>query len=901
MNGSSYSPTHWHHLPIEEVLKQLETSTSGLSGDQARQRLSRAGENRLPSPKRRGPLMRLLLQFHNVLIYVLLLAAGLTAIIGDWVDTIVILGVVIVNALIGFIQEGKAEMAVDAIRKMLSFHAVVRRDGQHHEIPAEQVVPGDVVFLQAGDKVPADLRLFDVKNLRVDEAVLTGESEAVEKAATPAAPDAAIGDRLCMTFSGTLVTYGQAMGVVVATGSATELGRISTLLATVEVLSTPLLRQIAGLARRLAVTIIAISALTFAFGWWFRDFATVELLLAVVGLAVAAIPEGLPAIMTITLAIGVQRMARRNAIIRHLPAVETLGSVTVICTDKTGTLTKNEMTVNRIVTAAHEFTVSGSGYRPHGGFVLQEHEISPDAFPDLIEIARASLLCNDATLQREGDDWVLTGDPTEGALLSLGLKAGLDRHREQMTLPRVDVIPFESQHRFMATLHHDHAGHGFIYLKGAPERVLEICAAQRKNGADEHIDLGYWRRQIEHLAAAGQRVLAIAFKPATAGQRELTFDNAADSFALLGLCGIIDPPREEAMRAIAQCRAAGIRVKMITGDHVVTAQAIGAQLGMGDGNLIVTGAPLETMSDEAMVELAAKTDVFARASPEYKLRLVQALQRGGEIVAMTGDGVNDAPALKRADVGIAMGLKGTEVAKEAAEVVLADDNFASIAAAVEDGRTVYDNLRKSILFLLPTNGGQATVIMAAILFGLTLPLTPLQVLWVNMSTAVTLALALAFEPTESSIMQRPPRDPKEPLLSAFLVWRIVFVSVLLLSGSLGLFLWETSQGASVEAGRTVAVNALMVGQAFYLFNSRFIMEPSFTRAGLLGSPHVLSAIAAMLVLQVFFTYAPFMQESFGTASIEWDAWLRIIAFGAIVFVAVEFEKSITRRSIRLTR
>jgi len=894
MSEHDESAHAWHNSAIEDVLTRLAAPRSGLSTAEAQQRLVRFGENRLPPPYRRGPLLRFLLQFHNVLIYVLLASAGLTALVADWTDTLVIVGVVLINALIGFVQEGKAEKAVMAIQRMLPLRAVVQRDGQRREIPAEQLVPGDVVFVQTGDKVPADLRLFDTKNLRIEEAALTGESEAVEKSPHAVSVESPLGDRFCMSYSGTLVVYGQGTGVVVTTGAATELGRISALLATVQELSTPLMRRMVSFGRWLALVIVGVAVATFVVGFGLRNYPVEELLMAVVGLAVAAIPEGLPAIMTITLAIGVQRMARRNAIIRRLPAVETLGSVTVVCTDKTGTLTKNEMTVNHVITAAASYSVTGAGYAPHGGFTVVGRDVRADTDLELIEIARAALLCNDGALRLHDGQWELTGDPTDGALLTLGMKAGLERGFLQEALPRTDAIPFESEHRFMATLHHDHVGNGFIYLKGAPERVLEMCSAQRSGAVDQPLDRGCWQQHIGSLAAGGQRVLALAMKHVAPTQRELSFADTADGFALLGLCGIIDPPREEAIRAVAQCRAAGVSVKMITGDHAATASAIGVQLGIGDGATALTGAQLEKMDDTELRRAVQVTDVFARASPEHKLRLVQALQANGEIIAMTGDGVNDAPALKRADVGVAMGVKGTEAAKEAAEMVLADDNFASVAIAIEEGRTVYDNLRKSMLFMLPTNGGQASVIIAAILFGVTLPITPIQILWVNLITAVTLALALAFEPSEPGVMQRPPRDPLEPLLSGFLVWRVAFVSTLLLAGSLGLFLWETGRGVSVEAGRTIAVNALIFGQVFYLFSSRHIYGSAFNRASLFGNRFVLLAVAAILALQLLFTYLPWLQRGFDTAALDLAAWWRIVLFGLVVFLLVEAEKRLIR-------
>jgi magnesium-transporting ATPase (P-type) len=885
----------WHSLEHEKAFERLLSNVEGLSVAEAQARLARHGPNRLRPPKKQSALLRFLRQFHNVLIYVLLGAGVVTSLLGHWVDSGVILGVVVINAIIGSIQEGKAEKALDAIRNMLSQQAMVKRDGRFVTLPAEQLVPGDVVMLQSGDKVPADLRLFTARELRIEESMLTGESVPVEKGTRPVAAHASIGDHCCIAYSSTLVTYGQGQGLVVATGDGTEIGRISGLLGEVQTLATPLLRQMAAFGKWLTIAIVVIASATFVYGVLFRGYSASEMFLAAVGLAVAGIPEGLPAIMTITLAIGVQRMARKRAIIRRLPAVETLGSVTVICSDKTGTLTRNEMTVQTLATGAGICEVSGSGYDPHGDFSLNGNVVTAENFPLLRELAHAALLCNDASVAEVDGRWSMQGDPTEGALVTLALKAGMDHRYLQAQYPRTDVIPFESQHRFMATLHHDHAGHAFIYLKGAPERVLEMCHRQRMRGEDMPLDRGYWENCMEAIASRGQRLLAIAFRPAATEHRDLSFADVEGGLTLLGIVGIIDPPREEAILAVRRCRSAGIRVKMITGDHAATARAIGAQMGIGDGVTAVTGAELESFSAEQLSEAVARADVFARVSPEQKLQLVMALQRDGEVVAMTGDGVNDAPALKRAEVGVAMGLKGTEVAKEAAEMVLTDDNFASIAHAVEEGRTVYDNLKKSILFILPTNGGEALTIIAAIVMGRLLPITPVQILWINMITAVTLALSLAFEPSESNVMQRPPRDPKEPLLSRFLVWRILFVSLILVAGTFGLFVWEREQGASIELARTVAVNTLVMFEIFYLFSARYLLAPVLNREGLFGNRYVLYAIGLLLLFQLAFTYLPPLQVLFATAAMSLEAWLRVVAVASSVLVLVELEKLLLRK------
>jgi magnesium-transporting ATPase (P-type) len=897
LNDASFILEHPHQISAEAVLERFETGAEGLTQAQAAEGLKRHGPNRLPPPPKRSPLLRLLAQFHNILIYLLLVAALVTALLGHWVDTVVILGVVVINALIGFIQEGKAEKALEAVGDLLTPTCTVLRDGARHTLAAVELVPGDLVLLQSGDRVPADLRLVKVRELRIDESMLTGESVPVEKATEAVPKEAPVAERTGMAYTGTLVTSGQGRGVVVATGTATELGRISAMLSQVRTLTTPLLRQLAVFGRWLTWAIVAIAGATFWFGHWVQGIPFRDSFLAAVGLAVAAIPEGLPAIMTITLAIGVQRMARRNAIIRRLPAVETLGSVTVICSDKTGTLTRNEMTVSRVALPEGTWRVGGVGYEPKGEVTPEDGESTADeaARAAIAELARAGLLCNESELELGESGWQIQGDPTEGALVVLAAKLGLDPAQERREYPRTDLIPFESAHRFMATLHHDHAGHGFIYVKGAPERILDLCSHERRGGDEAPLDPPRWHARAEALAADGHRVLAIAFRAADPEQRELRFDDLEGGLTLLGLVGIIDPPREEAIRAVAQCSTAGIRPKMITGDHAATARAIGLELGIGDGRSALTGPEIEALDDGALEEQALAVDVFARASPEHKLRLVQALQRRGQVVAMTGDGVNDAPALKRADVGVAMGAKGTDAAREAAEMVLTDDNFASIVHAVEEGRTIHDNLTKAILFILPTNGGQAGVIIVAILAGLTLPITPVQILWVNMVTAVTLALALAFEPAEPRVMTRPPRDPAAPLLSPFLIWRILFVSALLVVGAIAIFHWELARGVSLESARVATINTLVAGQIFYLLSARVGSEPVLTWSGLMGNRLVPVVIGAIIALQLLFTYAPPMEALFGTGPLDGPAWVRILAWGLVVFVAVELEKWAIRR------
>ncbi len=886
----------WHALHAGDALERVQSESRGLSSEEASRRLEEYGENRIEQGRRSTAWERLKRQLTSILIIILIISAFLAAFVGAWLDSAVILAVVLVNTLIGFVQEGKAERAIESIQKMLSPKARVIRDGEKEEIDAIGLVPGDIVVIASGDRIPADLRLFEADSLGADEAVLTGESVASTKQTEPVEEEAELGDRTCLAYSGTVVTSGEGKGVVIATGERTEVGRISSMLAHVEKLRTPLLRQVDQFGRLLSVVILAVSALTFVIGYLLRDYGLLETFLAALSLAVAAIPEGLPAIMTITLAIGVRRMASRKAIVRRLPAVETLGSVTVICSDKTGTLTRNEMTLKTVATHDDEYEIEGVGYVPKGRFLRNGNHVPPHEQHGLLRLLRAALLCNNAVLRWKEGQWFIEGDPTEGALVVAAVKAGLDRSKESVEHPRKGVIPFDSKHKFMATLHGSSDGEGLIFIKGAPDTLIELCEWEQRGNDVAPLDARSWRARVESIAGRGQRTLAIGYRKIREKRTKLSFSDLENDLVLIGIVGMIDPPRAEAIEAVDACHSAGISVKMITGDHAITAEAVARQMHISSGNGVMIGREIERASDRDLERDADEIDVFARSSPEHKLRLVQALQSRGQVVAMTGDGVNDAPSLKQANIGIAMGLKGTDAAREVAEMVLADDNFASIASAVEEGRGVYDNLRKTLIFILPTNGGQALTIVAGIALGLALPLRPVHVLWVNMVVAVTLALALAFEPIERDVMQRKPRRPDTPLITPFLLWRIGFMSLLLLIGTLGHFLWELEvSGRGVDYARTAAINTLVAGQIFYLFNSRYILRSTFNLEGILGSRAAWVAVLVLVLLQAAFNFLEPMQAVFGTVTLQSDAWVRILIFGVLVYLFVEFEKLILRR------
>ena len=886
----------WHAQTSETVADGLNTDVKlGLSTKTVAARQQQYGMNNITEQKGTGPFKRFLIQFHQPLVYILLAAVTVTMALGEWVDSAVIFMVVLLNAVIGFVQESKALKAINALSKSVKTTSIVIRDGEKMSISAEQLVPGDLVVLQPGDKVSADMRLIKIKDLKIDESALTGESLAVEKECATLLENSLLGDRKNMAYSSTLVTYGTGLGLVTGTGDATEIGKISTLITNTKTLDTPLTKRITQFSHVLLYAILILAALTILIGW-LHGQPLIDSFMAAVALAVGAIPEGLPAAVTIMLAIGVSRMAKRRAVIRNLSAVETLGSTTVICSDKTGTLTKNEMTVRELWCAGQHLTTTGSGYDPEGEFHIQEEPTKIESMPGVLETLTAGWLCNDSNLHApnslndENRQWSITGDPTEAALITSAIKAGISQ--QSLSFERLDTIPFQSEYQYMATLNICD-NQRIIFLKGSLESLLPRCHSMLDvSGKLQNIDTALVAQEAEKMAARGLRVLAFARKCVALDVDTINHCDVKGELEFLGLQAMIDPPRPEAIQAVAACHRAGVDVKMITGDHALTAGTIARQLGIvGDNSasLSVTGAQIATMTPSELVEAALKYKVFARVTPENKLQLVKALQSEGHVVAMTGDGVNDAPALRRADIGVAMGMNGTEVARDAADMLLIDDNFATVRDAIEEGRGVFDNLKKFIVWTLPTNGGEGLVILLAVMLGVSLPLLPIHILWVNMTTAIFLGLMLAFEPREDGIMQRPPNQPNTPIIDASLVWRILLVSTLLCITSFGLYEFELSLGASQAEARTVAVAMFVVGEAFYLLNCRSLKRSCFA-VGINSNPWIWVGIGAMMVLQLLFTYLPIMNSWFSSAPISAEAWLRVFGGGALIFVLVGIEK-----------
>ncbi|NJP18230.1 MAG: cation-transporting P-type ATPase [Hydrococcus sp. CRU_1_1] len=881
----------WHHLPVGEVTRHLDSNPeAGLTSAEVAKRRARFGANELVGKPGQSPIVRFLLQFNQPLLYILLIAGIIKAILGEWVNAWVIWGVTLINAIVGFVQESKAESAIAALASSVITEATAIRDGQKVRIPSSEIVPGDLVLLTSGDKVPADLRLIKARNLQINESALTGESVAVEKSLQTLEADAPLAERTNMAYAGSFVTFGQGKGIVVAIAQETETGRISQLMEQQTHLKTPLTRKFDKFSRTLLYIILGVAALTFAVGLGY-GYSWIEMFEAAVALAVSAIPEGLPAVVTITLAIGVSRMARRHAIIRKLPAVETLGSATVICSDKTGTLTENQMTVQAIYAGGQQYRVSGEGYTPEGEIFLDETPVELDESPVLQECLIAGLLCNDSHLEVKDGQWNVVGDPTEGALIVVADKAGCNRDDLAQKLPRIDAIPFESEFQYMATLQENRelssTQSQIIYVKGSVESILSRSQQQLDTQSNlTSLAPNIIHREAEAMAALGLRVLAFAKKLVPNEQDSVDHADIEEGLIFIGLQGMIDPPRQEAIRAVAACKAAGIQVKMITGDHAVTARAIAARMGLEKHGevLAFTGQELTRMDNQALADAIEEGVVFARVAPEQKLRLVEALQSKGEVVAMTGDGVNDAPALKQADIGIAMGGAGTEVAKEAADAILTDDNFASIEAAVEEGRTVYRNLLKAIAFILPVNGGESMTILISVLLARELPILALQVLWLNMVNSIAMTVPLAFEPKSKRAMQQPPRNPKEPLLSSSLLKRILAISVFNWILIFGIFEWIRSTTGNLDLARTMAIQSLVAGRIFYLLSisqlgTAIIKKFLDRNERITDSSAIIIGIVGAVILQVIFSQWSLMNNLFSTAPLNLTQWLICLLVG----------------------
>ncbi|PLZ59770.1 carbonate dehydratase [Fischerella thermalis CCMEE 5273] len=888
--------SQWHHLSIQEVTRHLDTNLeTGLTSAVAAKKRERFGANELKSKPGTSPLLRFLLQFNQPLLYILLIAGAIKAFLGQWVNAGVIWGVTLINAIIGFVQESKAESAIAALASSVKTNATIIRDGQKMQVPSTELVPGDVVLLASGDKVPADLRLVQARNLQVNESALTGESIAIEKNIQLLDIDTPLAERTNMAYAGSFVTFGTGKGIVVAIGDATETGRISQLIEQGTSLKTPLTRKFDKFSRTLLYIILGIAALMFAVGLGY-GYSWVEMFEAAIAFAVSAIPEGLPAVVTVTLAIGVSRMARRHAIVRKLPAVETLGSATVICSDKTGTLTENQMTVQAIYAGDQSYTVTGVGYVPQGKILLNEKPVNWDNSSALQECIKAGLLCNDSHLEKKNGQWQVVGDPTEGALIVVANKVGITRSSLEEEMPRLDVIPFESEFQYMATLHETSSfasdkKQGTIYVKGSVEAILKRCQQMLDvEGNLIPLDAETIHQEVDAMAHQGLRVLAFAKKTVpdveTLCTTSLQHADIENDLIFLGLQGMIDPPRKEAIKAVQACQEAGIQVKMITGDHAVTAQAIARSMGFNKNGevLAFTGSQLAQMGKSELATAIEDGVVFARVAPEQKLRIVEALQSRGEVVAMTGDGVNDAPALKQADIGIAMGGAGTEVAKEASDMILTDDNFASIEAAVEEGRTVYRNLLKAIAFILPVNGGESMTILISVLLARELPILSLQVLWLNMVNSITMTVPLAFEPKSERVMQKPPRNPSEPLLSPSLLQRILAISIFNWILIFGVFEWIQQTTGNINLARTMAIQALVAGRIFYLLSisqlgSAVIASIRGIRHRINDTSAIVIGIACTVILQIIFSQWNLMNSLFSTAPLNLNQWLICLLIG----------------------
>lgn len=911
MINSNKKTKFWHALERDEAISVMESSLEGLSTEEAKSRLLHYGANQIYSKKKDGLIKLLWRQINNPLIWVLLGSTVVAILIGNITDGLVVLSVIVVNTIIGFIQEYKAGKAIEALSEMVPQNALVMRNNKNTTISATEIVPGDLVFLSSGDRVPADMRLINQKNLLVEEAALTGESLPVQKDIQSVQENTILGDRKSMVYSGTLIASGTAMGLAVATGMNTELGKISDMLDEATDLQTPLTKKLKLVGHYLTVGILSITVLIVIIGTLRAlnhglpfNVAINDSLIFAIALAVGAIPEGLPAVVTIALAIGVQRMAKRKAIIRKLPAVETLGSTMVICSDKTGTLTRNEMTVTGLWTKNFDVHVKGSGYKLEGGFEIDNKKI--DVLDDeILNLLTLTVLCSDSEVHKIDNEIEITGDPTEAALVVAALKARLNYKELRNKYSRIDIFPFESENQYMATLN-EFGNERKLILKGAPEVILKKCESFNGKAPENISQIIY---EIEKMGKNGMRVIAVAYKNLDVNNSEINQDLLNSEFSFVGLLGMIDPPREEAIEAIRNCHNAGIVVKMITGDHRTTAGAIGYELGLGNIENTITGADISELNEENFQSVVNKTNIFARVAPEHKLKLVKTLQRNNQVVAMTGDGVNDAPALKQADIGVAMGITGTSVSKESADIVLADDNFSTISAAVEEGRRVYDNLLKSLAFILPTNIGLAIILTYSIIFfpfnpvtnELLLPMLPVQLLWINLVAAIALALPLAFEAKEPNIMKRPPRMPNEPLFNRFVTVRVFLVSILMSAGAIVLFQYEyssallkgVSEQVALSKAQTISVSFVIWFQIFYLLNCRSMYD-SILKIGVFSNKIIFIGISAIILLQALFVYLPFMQNVFGTSSLNLSDVLISLIVGILVFPVISIEKWINK-------
>lgn len=908
---SSDTAPDWHRQSVEEVLNQLNVSAEqGLTADEASRRQQAHGPNILTKDTGKSAFQLFTGQFKDPMIFILIAAFLLMILLSEWIEAAVVFIIVLANAAIGFAQEAKAIKAMDALSKSMDIEATVVRGGAAARVPADQLVPGDIVTLQSGDKVPADLRLLKIRELQVDESALTGESVPVRKQTAPLPGDTVLADRTNLAYSSTLVTYGTGTGVVTTIGDHTEIGHINEMLTSASVLETPLTRKIHQFSHVLLIGVIGLSLVALIFGY-LHGCTGADLILAVISLAVAAIPESLPAVVTVILALGVTRLAQKNAIIRKLPAVETLGSTSIICSDKTGTLTQNEMTVEQIEAGGQVYAVSGVGYKPEGDFSHNGTRTDPKEFPALAEILQAGLLCNDSRLSQTDVGLQVEGDPTEGALITSANKAGFAIDGLLKTMPRIDAIPFESEYMYMATLHRRGENRpSVVYVKGSLESILSRCeTAYDENMQSIPLDADGVHGQSSRMAGQGLRVLAFASKEMPAGTTSIGHEDIAGGLTYLGLQAMIDPPRPGISQAFHDCYKAGIRVKMITGDHVDTATAIADQLvqdwAPDEAELLgvdfrihsIGGRELGELENVEFADTALRTHVFARVAPEQKLRLVEALQSKGYVVAMTGDGVNDAPALRQADIGIAMGITGTEVSKEAADMILTDDAFTTIRDAVEEGRGVYDNIVKFITWTLPTNISEAGVVLLALIFGMTAPIQPLQILWINTVTAVLLGLMLAFEPKEPGLMTLPPRNADEPLIAPNMLKYVLAVGLLLIFSVFFVYERTMLRSADLVVAQTAAVNAIVFGEMFYLLNVRSFRN-TLDDIGLFANKRLLGGIGVMAILQGIFTHAGFMNRIFGTAPLPAVTWLCIIGASLAIFVVVELMKWHDRRQVR---